>query len=256
MTELESLKEQYKRLHQTFYQFKEESKIREDQLLKVIHSQQQTIERLSHLIHSDAMTSRSEGVILESNTTASCKQQKNNNHNNATQKRSSSFFHFFESLNIKPLTHIGLNKNRIQQIFEKNIINSSDLQKSIDAFAFELKYNSEKTKLIKSPIGYFMKTILDGGVINFPKNYVSPQELQKREETIRKSQSLDKSQKTIKDSQVEKDLQSLKDNCSADYQDLVDQAKKRLKRKGFGELEEIMLESEIFSVAKENLTIT
>jgi hypothetical protein len=78
------------------------------------------------------------------------------------------------------LTEIGFTKNHLSQIAQLGKLTPTEVQDSIDAFAFDLKKNQKANGLKTSPLNFFMGILRKGTPYTPPENYESPEDEARR----------------------------------------------------------------------------
>lgn len=82
----------------------------------------------------------------------------------------------WQSINLEPLSEIGLTFQHLTQIMKQGKLEPQMVQDSIDAFAFDLRENAKSQKIKGTLINYFMGILLKQGVYLPPDNYESPKD--------------------------------------------------------------------------------
>ena len=86
----------------------------------------------------------------------------------------------WEAIHIDSLSDIGFTTTHLAQIAQQGKLTPEIIQDSIEAFAYDLKFN-QKAKTIKgSPLNFFMGIVRNGKPYAPPGNYESPQDREMR----------------------------------------------------------------------------
>ena len=73
--------------------------------------------------------------------------------------------------------YFGFSKNIVKQVQNGNLMSVDDLQKSLDAFAFDILENKLlETKKINRPVAYFMSILRKGNSYLPPNNFMSDED--------------------------------------------------------------------------------
>jgi len=81
-----------------------------------------------------------------------------------------------ENFDIEPLAHIGFTNQHLNQIIKHGKIETSFIQQSIYAFAYDLETGNAK-KITTSPLNFFMGILKRGNIYTpLSKDYIDPQE--------------------------------------------------------------------------------
>ncbi len=86
----------------------------------------------------------------------------------------------WQALRIDSLSAIGFTTTHLAQIAQQGKLSAGIIQDSIEAFAFDLKYNQKAKTLKGSPLNYFMGIVRNGQPYAPPANYESPQDREMR----------------------------------------------------------------------------
>jgi hypothetical protein len=86
----------------------------------------------------------------------------------------------WHGLCIDSLSDIGFTMTHLVQIAQQGRLSAEIIQDSIEAFAFDLKYNQKAKTLKSSPLNYFMGIVRNGQPYAPPSNYESPQDREMR----------------------------------------------------------------------------
>ena len=99
-----------------------------------------------------------------------------NNHTSSSINTTTKLSKEWLKIDLGELSHLGFNKNHIQQISNLENISPEELQQAIDFFVFDLEENNKASEIKKSPIDFFMGILRRQGFYNAPKNYESPKD--------------------------------------------------------------------------------
>jgi predicted transcriptional regulator len=97
----------------------------------------------------------------------------------------------WQTICIDSLNDIGFTTTHLVQIAQQKKLSAEIVQDSIEAFAFDLKYNQKAKHVKGSPLNYFMGIVRNGQPYAPPGNYESPQDREMRIYLERK-QKIDK----------------------------------------------------------------
>lgn len=86
----------------------------------------------------------------------------------------------WHTIRIDSLSDIGFTTTHLAQIAQQGKLTAEIVQDSIEAFAFDLKYNQKAKTLKGSPLNYFMGIVRNGQPYAPPGNYESPQDREMR----------------------------------------------------------------------------
>ncbi len=95
-----------------------------------------------------------------------------------------------QSIDLRPLESINFSKHHLKQIRDQKILSDDEIQKSIEAFSFDLTNNH--LGKVRSPLNFFMK-ILKNGTPYVSDHYQDPEELLLKEKLERaRKEKIDK----------------------------------------------------------------
>jgi len=107
------------------------------------------------------------------------------------------------SIDLKPLESIHFSKHHLKQIQDQKILSNEEIQKSIEAFSFDLKNN--RLEKVRSPLNFFMKIVKNGSP------YVSDHYKDPEDELLKEKLERARREKTEKE-RMKEELLELKFN--------------------------------------------